>query len=232
MNRRSLSLVSERESLASVQGVLPTTSPGRPRRGSAPVKEALQAHPVIGGAVIGLLWGVSMRLWMRFIATDPEFSLAGTGFILGASVIVGVILGFAHHRRLVGGAGWFRSSVLALALLGAGGAVMWPTVILWSVAWGQRRRRWMLVLLGIAGVAAQLSVINDAVIDNSKLGLVGSAVAVAWYLPMLVGEAWAFSVASSPGLADPAPSRRKQAFMVALAGLPMIAMAGLVAGAG
>ncbi len=107
----------------------------------------LSLRMTLSGAGIGLLWGVVLRLWMRFIAVTPEFSASGTGFILGASLIVGAALGWARYRRQAGGRGWWRLTMLSLLLLGAGGAVMWPSVVLGAVAIGRRRPRWLVLIL-------------------------------------------------------------------------------------
>ena len=37
---------------------------------------------VLGGAGLGLAWGIVARIWMRLIATTPEFSIPGTAAIL------------------------------------------------------------------------------------------------------------------------------------------------------
>ena len=174
----------------------------------------LRAHPVAAGALLGLAWGVSMRAWMRFISTNPEFSVAGTLFILGAATIAGSLLGLARHRRRLGGTGWWRFSLLSLGLLGAGGAVMWPTVVLWAAAIGRLRQRWLAAGLGLAGALAQVSVIDDAIISNWRFTSADMAVAIAWYLPMLTFDAWAFSVVFTPGLVESAP-RMKRVFIAA-----------------
>ncbi|MDH3518672.1 MAG: hypothetical protein OEM66_07085 [Acidimicrobiia bacterium] len=175
----------------------------------------LRTHPVAGGALLGLAWGVSMRAWMRFISTNPEFSVAGTLFILGATTIAGSLLGLARHRRRLGGTGWWRLSLLSLGLLGAGGAVMWPTVVLWAAAIGRLKQRWLAAGLGLAGALAQISVIDDAIISNWRFTSADMAVAIAWYLPMLTFDAWAFSVVFTPGLAESAPSRMKRVLIAA-----------------
>src|SRR3990172_3608722 len=45
---------------------------------------------LIGGLVGGLIWGVDGRVWMRFISTDPEFTWAGTLFIVIGFGIAGL----------------------------------------------------------------------------------------------------------------------------------------------
>lgn len=139
---------------------------------------------------------------MRFITINPEFTIEGTVFILVASVIAGSVLGLARHRRSAGGQGWWRLSLLAMLLLGAGGAVMWPTVILWAIAIGRRRPWWLVAPLLAAGTLAQIPVVNDAIFDNWRLSGAAASIALLWYLPMLGLEAWGFSIAfaRSPGV--------------------------------
>ena len=106
-------------------------------------------------------------------------------------------------------------SLLSLGLLGAGGAVMWPTVVLWAAAIGRLKQRWLAAGLGLAGALAQISVIDDAIISNWRFTSADMAVAIAWYLPMLTFDAWAFSVVFTPGLAESAPSRMKRVLIAA-----------------
>jgi hypothetical protein len=157
-------------------------------------------RPVLVGAAAGLTWGVLMRAWMRYISTSPEFSWSGTLFIVGASTTVGAALGLARRRRAAGGAGWWRLSLASLLLLGGGGAVMWPSVVLGAIAFGRPGPRWMRVVLGGAAAAAQIPVIG-AIADNWRFGIGETVVATAWYAPMLIVEAWAFSVAFAPAVA-------------------------------
>jgi hypothetical protein len=179
---------------------------------------------VAAGALAGLVWGVAMRAWMRFITTDPEFSWSGTVFIVGASTIVGALLGCAWRRRRAGGIGWWRFSILGLFLLGAGGAVMWPSVVLGGFAFGRLRSIQTQIAVGLVAVAAQVPVIADNVAQNPMLSGVEPWIAAAWYAPMLAAEAWAFSVAFSPaaeGARRPGMVRRT-AFAV-----PLVVMSAL-----
>ena len=98
-------------------------------------------HPIISGAIGGLLWGVLMRSWMRFISTDPEFTWSGTGFILAAALLAGLGLGTAYALGRKGHRGWWRLFAAPLILLGAGaGAIMLPGTIIGGLAFG--RRNW------------------------------------------------------------------------------------------
>lgn len=169
------------------------------------------ARTAVYGVGLGILWGLAMRAWMRFISTDPEFSWAGTIFIVAASAIAGGLLAFARHRRNLGGVGWWRATFLALLLLGAGGAVMWPTVILGAMAIGRRHIRWLAVLLGVGAAVAQVPVLQDAIFDNWRLDVLGKSIATAIYLPLLAAEVWAFSVAFKPSTTEaPVPGSLKR----------------------
>jgi len=183
-------------------------------------------HPVIAGAVIGICWGSLMRAWMRYVSTSPEFSWSGTLFIIGAAATVGSILGFARHRRIVGGVGWWRLSALSLVLLGAGGAVMWPSVVAGGAAFAIRRPRWMRWPLAGGAAVAQIPVLLETVVDNWTFGATDKVIAILWYLPMLALEAWAFSVVFASRMEDaPMPGRVKR---IALAA--PVAMAALLGG--
>jgi hypothetical protein len=162
------------------------------------------------GAGLGLMWGAVLRLWMRFIALSPEFNVGATGFILGASLVVGSLLGWARYRHQTGGRGWWRLTMLSLLLLGAGGAVMWPSVVLGAVAIGRRRPRWLALLLASAAVGFQVPVLQEAVFDSWWFDTSEMVIATAWYAPMIAIEAWAFSIVFAPSRtnrADPPASR-------------------------
>lgn len=186
----------------------------RPERAGV---SARMGHPILAGAAIGLAWGVAMRAWMRFIAPNPEFSWSGTLFILGAATIVGTVLGLARLRRRRAGAGWWRLSILSLLLLGAGGAVMWPSVILGAIALGRPRPRWLRAVLGAGALAVQVPILRGVLDDNWAFALWESVVAVGWYLPMLALEAWAFSVVFAPAVAGATTPGRVKWTMIGVA---------------
>jgi hypothetical protein len=174
------------------------------------------------GAAIGLVWGAVMRVWMRYISSSPEFSWSGTLFILGASFIVGAVLGLARQRRLAGGAGYWRLSLASLLLLGAGGAVMWPSVVLGAIAFARSRPNYLRGLLVAGAVAAQIPVVLD-IADNWRFDTVDVALATVWYAPMLAFEAWAFSVVFAPQLGDRVPTRVRAVLIpAAVAGIALI----------
>ncbi len=152
--------------------------------------------PVLLGGIVGLTWGVIARLWMRFISQQPEFSWGGTGIILGAATLAGLSLGLAHRLRAGGARRWWRLLGLGTVFLAFGaGAIMVPTVILWSLA--MARRGWpsaIRVALWAAGVIAQVILVLPAL----ELGPVERSVAVVWYVCLLLTEAWGLSVVFSP----------------------------------
>jgi hypothetical protein len=61
---------------------------------------------VLGGAGLGLTWGFAARIWMRLIATTPEFSIAGTAAILIITTVFGAWVGLAYAARRRGWRGW------------------------------------------------------------------------------------------------------------------------------
>ena len=74
------------------------------------------------GLGLGLVWGVAARVWMRLISTEPEFSWSGTGMILGACAVGGLVLGFLAGARAAGWSRWWRvlGLVCLLVFLGPG----------------------------------------------------------------------------------------------------------------
>jgi hypothetical protein len=195
-----------------------------------PVRAWPAHHPVVSGAVIGASWGAVMRAWMRFISNNPEFSWGGTLFIVGAATIVGAVLGLARLRRRSGGVGWWRLSIMSLALLGAGGAVMWPSVVLGGIAFGRPRPRWLRIVLTLGALAVQIPILRGVLDDNVSFALWESAVAVAWYLPMLAAEAWAFSVVFTPAMPGADTPGRVKWTMIGVAVFGVSAAALLAAG--
>ena len=116
---------------------------------------------VLGGAGGALLWGVVARFGMRAISADPEFSVEGTAFILGAFTQAGAFAGLAFAARRRHWRRWHlyiprTLSVLAVIPLGSGSAVI--AVAVFAVL-GVARRDWpvalrfVFVVLALAGTA-------------------------------------------------------------------------------
>lgn len=95
--------------------------------------------PVGIGLVLGFAWGALARVYMRLVATAPEFSWAGTLFIVGLAGVLGALLGLVHAARSRGGPVWWRLAVVPGLLLFAGpGLVLLPALLLGGFAWGCR----------------------------------------------------------------------------------------------
>ncbi|MGQ0848560.1 MAG: hypothetical protein ACT4OP_05495 [Actinomycetota bacterium] len=116
-----------------------------------------RVHPAIKGAALGLSWGIAMRLWMRFISTDPEFSWSGTGFILGATTLAGMLLGFGWAAWSENRGNVWRAIGLAILPLGMGaGMIMLPTVLLGGMGLGRKTwPTWLRAALIVAAIGFQ-----------------------------------------------------------------------------
>ncbi len=121
--------------------------------------------------VLGLLLGVVARVWMRFISTDPEFTVSGT---------LGIVLGFAFFAVMQSVAAlaaqrpwrdWPRRGARCLGVVGllplfvAAGALMAPAVVvsglaLWHPTW-PRAIRWVLALIALGNVVAVSTTITS-----------------------------------------------------------------------
>jgi hypothetical protein len=152
-------------------------------------------HPIISGAIGGLVWGVLMRLWMRFISTDPEFSWSGTGFILAAALLAGLGLGIAYALSRGGHRGWWRLFALPLILLGAGaGSIMLPGTVIGGLAFG--RRNWpkvIRVILATVAIVGTLALIG--LTSEDGFGLIKTAVALVIFAILHTIEMAAASIA-------------------------------------
>ena len=157
----------------------------------------IRHHPVLAGAATGLAWGIVARLWMRFISDQPEFSWSGTGFVVGASTIVGATLGLAWLRRTRGGRGWWRLCGLAVLLLGAGaGLIMIPTVVVAAVALGRPWRRPVKAILLAGSLVPQIMIVPEL----GTMSLPRIVIALAAYGLLLGTEAWSLSIVFRPRL--------------------------------
>ena len=93
------------------------------------------------GAALGLAWGVTARVWMRMISTDPEFSWAGTLAILGLSGWLGLGVGLASAARRRGRRPWAALlGAPGLALFASPGILFLPAFAVGGLASGQRGR--------------------------------------------------------------------------------------------
>lgn len=134
------------------------------------------------GALAGFAWGVLARLWMRFIATDPEFTWNGTAYVVLVPTFIGLTMGVAlatHRRwaRIVGG-------IAVVPLGAAAGALMLPTIIFGALSFGRRSLpKWLRIVFGILAGLPLLAVFPEA----SKQGALKTFVAMACYLALCAG---------------------------------------------
>lgn len=158
---------------------------------------------LLAGAVLGALWGVVARGWMRFISAEHEFSWEGTLAI----VLIFAIFGLgqtvaAALRRSRRGPRWqITGRIVAVATtvpLGmAAGAMMLPSTIVGAVALGRSSlaQRWRVILAALA-VLPTLVVLRDLAGDLELWrALVGWALMTAVYLPLI----WALSLSLRAG---------------------------------
>jgi hypothetical protein len=145
---------------------------------------------VLLGTAAGAGYGIALRAWMRLVATDPEFSWSGTGYIVGVFAVLGTMAGAASAVRRRGG----RRAVLAVRTTGvvlslgcfvAAGAAMFPTVV--PAGLGAARTDWprrLRAALVLAGVTVAVAV----VVSMTELSWARRLVALATYLPLCAVE--------------------------------------------
>ena len=112
---------------------------------------------VLGGAGLGLVWGIAARIWMRLISTKPEFSIPGTLAILVIATVFGAWTGLAYAARRRGWRRWGhylpRSLVVAFFIpFGmAEGLILMLTVLAATLAVTQRAvvGLWVLAVMAI-----------------------------------------------------------------------------------
>jgi hypothetical protein len=147
----------------------------------------------LAGAGLGLGWGVAARAWMRLISTDPEFSWSGTGYILGACTVVGLLLGAAEASRRRGAMGWWRATAASGLLLGVGaGTIVLPTALLGGLAAG--RRRWHPAVRAVLALAAAVPAVLVALEVWSSVPPLRAGLAIAVWAALAVTLVLAFSV--------------------------------------
>ena len=146
---------------------------------------------VFAALAVGLVLGIVARLWMRLIAPDPEFTVAGTvGILVGFGLLfTGAGLSLAAHRN-----GWRRrplgaarsiGCVLILPAFGAAGLLALPSVVLGALAVSRWDLRIPLrVVLGALAVAATV-VVAATQIPADDLSGVRTVAGIALY-PVLL----------------------------------------------
>lgn len=127
---------------------------------------------ILAALAKGFVVGVVARAWMRWISTDPEFSLSGSIFIVMAFMIFMLNQSSVRllRQRFKG-----RRSVLLIRISGvvfslpiftAAGGIMFPSVALasvakWNTALGKRTRGVLLLLALIIPVIISKDIVSD-----------------------------------------------------------------------
>ena len=162
---------------------------------------------VLAGALLGFTWGVLIRLWMRLISTDPEFTWGGTIYILMAATVFGMgVAGAAAGRRSP--RRWARrvtrvlGGVSLIFLAGAAGSIMVASVIPMTLAVAERRW-WRPARLALFALALlPMKVVYDEIVKDSSALETSIAMVVYLALGTMLVAGWASIVGSRR------PSRR------------------------
>ncbi len=99
---------------------------------------------IVRAVLYGAAWGGAARLWMRYISEDPEFSIAGTSFIIAIPTVISLCSVLASRsinwRPLTRRPSRAIAGFSTILLGGAAGILMMPTLLLGGIAWANRRR--------------------------------------------------------------------------------------------
>jgi hypothetical protein len=124
---------------------------------------------ILGGAGLGLVWGIAARIWMRLISTKPEFTISGTTGILIITTVFGAWVGLAFVARRRGWRGWGHYVPRSLAVIFfvpfgiAGGLPLMLTVLVATLG---ITRRAVVGLWVLAGLVMLVAVGTDIVIPT------------------------------------------------------------------
>jgi hypothetical protein len=107
------------------------------------------------GILLGSMWMIAARVWMRLISTEPEFTWSGTLRIVGAAAVIGTALGVVQAARRRGASPrWRMLALVGLVIFNSQGAVLLPAAVLGG--WGLRRGTAGRVVAGIGILSAPI----------------------------------------------------------------------------
>ena len=162
---------------------------------------------VIAALLAGLTLGAIARIWMRLIAPDPEFTVAGTvGIVVGFGLLfTGAGLSLAAHRN-----GWRRiprgvarsiGCILILPAFGGAGLLAFPSVVLGALAVARWDLRLPLRAFFALGAVAVTVLVALSQIPDDDLSAARTVVGIALY-PVLL---WPMLLAARISLIRTAP---------------------------
>lgn len=173
---------------------------------SAMPLDATEHHPpvwaaVLSGAGLGLVWGIAARLWMRLIATTPEFSIPGTAGILVITTVFGAWAGLAFAARRRGWRKWAHYVPRGFVVIFfipfgiAGGLPLMLTVLMATLGLTQRA---VIGLWVFAGLVMLVAAGTDIVVPPMvTVGAPAGAMALTgwkWFARRWPGAAWLLTV--------------------------------------
>ena len=156
---------------------------------------------VLCGAGLGLVWGIAARLWMRLIATSPEFSITGTVGILLVTTLFGGWAGLAYAARRRGWLGWRHYVPRGLTVIfflpfgAAGGMPLMLTVLVATLGLTQTAMLGLWVLAGLVILVATLTDIAIPLIFT--VGAPACAITLTvwkWFMRSRKGAAWSLKL--------------------------------------
>jgi hypothetical protein len=148
------------------------------------------------GAAGGAGWGVLARIWMRLIATDPEFSWSGTLAIIGFAAVLGCGVGLVAESRREDRSLWWTLAVIpGMVLFLSPGMVLLPSFLVGALAFARRSSiaravGWVGIAVSVVGFPLLVALDPEPGSDTSPSQLV---VFVIGFALMATSLAWAGS---------------------------------------
>lgn len=168
--------------------------------------DSAERHPAgwvaaLSGASLGLVWGIAARLWMRLIATSPEFSIPGTLGILLVATLFGGWAGLAYAARRRGWQGWRHYVPRVLVVIfflpfgAAGGMPLMLTTLVATLGLTQRALPGLWVLAGLVMLVAAGTDISIPLIFT--VAALAGAIALTvwkWFMRSQRSASWSLKV--------------------------------------
>ena len=157
---------------------------------------------LVAGLIGGVAWGAVARVWMRFIASSPEFTWSGTLFIVIGFGVAGVAHAAVHlgRRRKLRRPGLTVLRLIAVVSLfplsfGAG-ASAFPMVIFGPLAMAQTS--WSIWVRRAAAAVALLSAVLVAASIFEDFSFGRAAVGTVWFLVIYAVIVWTARLSLAP----------------------------------